>query len=68
METDDGALVYVRYEGRADGSGGLAAGPFYGAPLFETSDERYRWLNTTVAIGKAEFRGLDLVYEWYEVR
>jgi hypothetical protein len=68
LQTDDGALIYVRYEGRSDGTEGLGARPMYAAPLFETADERYRWLNSILAVGKAEFQGPDVVYEWYEVR
>src|SRR5512146_2823362 len=40
-----------------------------GAPRFETSDERYVWLNRIQAIGKGTVQeDLSLDYEWYEVR
>jgi hypothetical protein len=67
METDDGALVYMHYAGRCDLSGGPGK-PLYSAPLFETGDDRYRWLNTVQAVGKGSFDGSMLVYEVYEVR
>jgi len=41
----------------------------YVAPRFETSDERYAWLNRVQAIGKGIVNeDLLLDYEWYEVR
>ena len=48
LKTDDGADIFMRYEGvgvRKDGELRLAT-----APLFETGDERYAWLNNTQAI------------------
>ncbi len=64
FETDDGAVILAQYRGRTDISGG----PIYVAPLFETGDERYAWLNAIQAIGKGILEGSDLRYEWYEVR
>jgi hypothetical protein len=70
--TDDGALIYVQYGGRlnlADRANGLNA---YVAPVFETGDERYAWLNAIQAVGKGKLTpGLDgtrIEYEFYEVR
>ena len=69
LETHDGAVVFVHYLGRHDATGGLGTAPAYSAPMFETSDERYRWLNCVVAAGKAEFIDSHTVrYEWYELR
>src|SRR5439155_1074673 len=46
LETDDGATIYMYGMGRCDMRGGVGnAGVLYGAPLFETGDERYAWLN-----------------------
>ena len=47
LKTDDGAYIYVEYAGRADMANGLIAT----APTFQTSDERYAWLNKIQAIG-----------------
>lgn len=66
VKTDDGALLYVQYRGRSDVTDGIGATPMYVAPYFETSDPRYRWLNSIQAVGKGLLR--DLRYEWYEVR
>lgn len=70
LETDDGALVYTEYAGRRDFSQidpGVDA-PVYIAPRFETSDERYSWLNKVQAIGKGIAVGESRVYEIYEAR
>ena len=68
IETDDGAVVFAQYNGRMDISAGLGAKPVYVAPRFETGDPRYAWLNLVQAVGKGQFNGLALHYEWYEVR
>lgn len=70
LETDDGALIYVEYGGRRDFSQvyqGYDA-PVYIAPRFETSDERYAWLNRVQAVGKGTVVGGSRVYDIYEVR
>jgi hypothetical protein len=68
IETDDGAVIFVQYNGRMDLSDGLGARPVYVAPRFETGDPRYAWLNTVQAVGKGRLDGTKLHYEWYEVR
>jgi hypothetical protein len=65
VETHDGAFVFVQYRGRLNVAAG---GPIYVAPLFETGDERYSWLNAVQAVGKGELSGSLLRYEWFEVR
>jgi len=67
FETDDGAVIYCQYRGRADFSNGPGAAPLYVAPTFETADERYTWLNTVQAVGKGTLEGSNLHYEWFEV-
>jgi hypothetical protein len=65
LETDDGALILVQYRGRTNvGSGGQ----IFVAPLFETGDPRYSWLNAIQAVGKGTLEGTHLHYEWFEVR
>jgi hypothetical protein len=63
LETDDGAVVFVHYEGRGDASTGVT----YSAPLFETGDERYSWLTRIQFVGKSTFDGTRLEYEMFEV-
>ena len=68
IETDDGALIFVTYEGRADWSEGPGTQPIYMAPKFETSDERYAWLNSIQAVGKGQLGRGTVSYEIAEVR
>jgi Protein of unknown function (DUF3237) len=67
-ETDDGALIYVQYNGRTDVSQGPGTAPIYVAPRFETGDERYAWLNRIQAVGKGALDGNTVTYDWYEIR
>lgn len=64
VRTDDGALIYVSYHGRAD----RTRGTYTVAPTFETDDERYAWLNGIQAIGQGRNDGDAIVYEMFEVR
>ena len=64
VETDDGAVVYVTYHGRAD----RTRGTYTIAPTFETADERYAWLNAVQAVGKGTLVDGAIVYAIYEVR
>ena len=68
IQTHDDALIHVSYRGRSDHSQGHGALPLYTAPLFETGDPRYAWLNTVQAIGKGIVTGNVIDYEIYEVR
>jgi hypothetical protein len=72
LRTDDGAIIFVQFNGKVAGdlSQGLQLpATVYAAPRFETSDERYAWLNRIQAVGKGTVReDLSLDYEWYEVR
>jgi hypothetical protein len=68
FETHDGALLFVTYGGRIDLSKGPGQSPVYAAPLFETGDERYAWLNRIQAVAKGTLDGPTLTYEIAEVR
>ena len=68
LETDDGALILVQYRGRSDHSQGHGVSPLYSAPLFETGDERYAWLNKVQAVGKGTVVENTIHYEIYEVK
>ena len=65
LETHDGAVVFTSYRGRIDLAKG---GVVYAAPLYDTGDDRYRWLNAIQAIAKGTTDGTNLEYEIYEVR
>ena len=67
LETGDGAVVYLAYEGRADWSGGMGKAPVYVGMRFEAGDERYRWLNALQLFGKGELaEGGGLAYSIFE--
>ena len=65
LKTDDGAYIYVEYSGRAE----METGQITTAPTFQTSHEKYLWLNRVqaVAAGIVDGTGL-LTYSLYEVR
>lgn len=54
LRSDDGAFLQVSYTGRADWATGVGGGPVYSAFRFDTEDDRYRWLNSRLVIGKGE--------------
>ena len=64
LKTDDDAFIYVEYQGRANMQSGVIAT----APTFQTSHEKYLWLNRiqAVAAGQLDSDG-QLVYSLYEV-
>ncbi len=47
IETDDGALIYTHYKGVIDSKNGY----FRTTPRYETSSEKYAWINSIVAVG-----------------
>ena len=71
LRADDDALIYMSYGGRLDmaNAGGMVA---YAAPVFETGDARYTWLNAVQAAGKGRLilnaDGGQLDYEFFEIR
>lgn len=66
LQTDDGAVVYMTYTGRRHApetvmarlARGEAVAPtemyFRIAPVFETGDARYGWMNKLIAVGVGE--------------
>jgi Protein of unknown function (DUF3237) len=79
LETDDGALIYVRNHGYRHGPeavlGRLAAGEnvdpaqYYmrTTPLFETGDPRYAWLNRIVCVASGARRPASVELEVFEI-
>jgi len=65
LKTEDGAYIYVEYSGRAE----METGQIATAPTFQTSHEKYLWLNRVqaVAAGVVDATGL-LTYSLYEVK
>lgn len=65
LETDDGAIVHATYSGRLQ----FDTMTVYAAPLFDTGDERYAWMNRIQAVSKGTFQpDGTLVYELFELR
>jgi hypothetical protein len=66
LKTDDGAFIFVEYQGRGDMEAGLIAA----APTFQTGSEKYAWLNNIQAIlaGNVNLETGALVYNLYEVK
>ncbi len=64
LETDDGGTILMTYNGIMTDAGAKIRS----APLFETGDERYAWLNTVqaVALGAADANGVT--YEVYALQ
>jgi hypothetical protein len=77
--TDDGALIGMSYRGvrhsTPEVAARLARGESVGpadyylrtAPFFETSAERYAWINTIVSVGVGERVPNGVVYDVFEV-
>ena len=65
LRTHDDAHILVTY----NGIGTVAEGQLTTrcAPLFETGDERYAWLNRIQAVGLGHMDGTNVVYEIYEL-
>ena len=66
LQTDDGASILVTYQGRTDTT--TPGASIYTAPRFETSDERYVWLNRIQAVAKGQLVESDLAYDLFELR
>ncbi len=67
LVTDDGASLLMQYKGigtpNGDGSNAVRT-----APLFETGDERYAWLNDVQAVGIGVSVKGSVTYEVYALR
>src|SRR5258706_14466157 len=55
LETDDGALIHMTFEGIRD-DGAPAAPYFRTVPRFETAEPKYSFLNRLLAVGAGEIR------------
>ncbi len=65
LKTHDDATILVTY----NGIGIVVDGQLKArcAPVFETGDERYAWLNNIQAVGIGGLDGTDVVYDIYEL-
>ena len=68
LRTDDGAVILMTYSGiglRSETGDVLLRA----APLFETGDPHYAWLNRVQAVGIGQLRSASLItYEVYALR
>ena len=62
LETDDGASILMTYTGVGVPGEGTRS-----APLFETGDDRYTWLNRVQAVGIGTPRQGGIKYEVYQL-
>ncbi len=80
MELDDGAPLYIHYNGvfkmspelgaRLQSGEAIPGSDMYfrSAPYFETASVKYAWLNDILAIGKMRsFGGGTVIYDVFEV-
>ncbi len=69
IRTDDRAVVFIRYSGRLRYLPGQESLAFI-APLFETGDAEYLWLNEVQAVGKGALAAdlSKVEYEIYELQ
>ncbi len=66
LQTADGASILMTYNGIGrQGEGGL---DIRTAPLFETGDERYAWLNTMVSVAVGNIGPEGVSYDVFGVR
>jgi hypothetical protein len=66
LQTDDDAVLYLAYAGRADWSEGLGRGPIFVGAEFEAGDERYRWLNAVHLFGRGGVADGGVRYEFFQ--
>ena len=79
LKTDDGAMIYLTYQGRllaqAEAMARFAKGALldpseYSLAIsakFECGDERYTWLNNVIAVGTGQQTATGPVYSIFEV-
>lgn len=65
LQTDDGALILMTYNGVGKTEDGTTK--VRTAPLFETGDPRYAWLNSVQAVAVGATTAAGVAYEVYEV-
>jgi hypothetical protein len=66
LETDDGALIHMTFEGIRD-DGATGAPYFRTLPRFETADAKYSFLNRLLAFGTGEIRADGPVHTIEEI-
>ena len=66
LETDDGALIHVTFEGIRDDR--ASAAPYFRTlPRFETADATYSFLNRLLAVGTGDIGAVGPVHVIEEI-
>lgn len=84
LETDDGAQIYTHYQGRAafqssqqmkqvldfTSENPVPSSEYYlrTNPLYETSHEKYVWMNSIIAVGIGALGNGGITYTVYEIK
>jgi hypothetical protein len=66
LETDDGALIYLHGAGRTNANEFPKGGPIWFAPIFETAEPKYAWLNAIQGLAKGHAQGPHARFEVWE--
>jgi len=66
LKTDDGATILMSYNGVGVTKDGVFS--IRTAPLFETGDERYAWLNNVQAVGLGAPGAGNVTYQIYALQ
>lgn len=67
IETDDGMVIPVNYEGRADITNGFEKSRGIASPVFGATDLKYLWLNVTQVIARGFIEDDRIHWDWYQV-
>ena len=68
IRTDDGALIYTHYKGLSHNKTEDGSRYFIITPRFETSAEKYAWMNNIVAVGLGSNPGPNKVaYDVFKI-
>ncbi|MGR8918461.1 MAG: DUF3237 domain-containing protein [Gammaproteobacteria bacterium] len=79
METDDGAFIYLQYNGKVElteaaaaalaGNGETDYGDhyFFTTPRFQTGHEKYAWMNNIVCVSQGRLKPNRVEYNVYQV-
>jgi len=79
MQTDDNQIIYTYYRGIIEADlevfGKVQSGEevdpsgyyFRTTPVFETSSEKYGWLNRTIAVGVGKLAQKKVIYKVYRI-
>lgn len=63
IRTDDDELIYLNYRGIGDKSQDYIRM----TPIFETSSEKYSWLNKVICVGVRKFSQGKVEYDVYQI-